>query len=164
MVLRVRDRVLPSPRPFEEVKSDIENVLKLRKSHDLTLVAALAAKEKIESGQDLDSVLSVGQKVERPGAVTRKDVSRLDQKVLNAVFELSHPSDNKAEVKDVILDNGDVVLVMLEKVNNSESINHERVMTVKRQLKQEFGSREFIAVLNAYKDAIDINRNPKVLQ
>jgi peptidyl-prolyl cis-trans isomerase D len=164
IVLRINQHVASSVRPFDEVKSSIENVLRLRKGHDLTLAAGISAKEKIESGQTINSVLSSNQKIERPGPIKRNDMTRVDRKILDAAFSMYLPEDGKVAAKEVALDSGDVVLVVLEKVNKPESIDYSRLDIIKRQLGQDIAEREFLASLESLKDSADINRNPKALQ
>lgn len=164
VVLRVNQHVASSLRPFEEVKSSIENILQLRKGYDLTLAASISAREKISSGQALSSVLSSEQKLEKLSALTRKDVTRVDKKILEAAFSLPQPEDGSIAVKEVALDSGDVALVMLEKINKPKNIDYSRVNIIKRQLVQDIANREFLATLDALKDSSNINKNPKVLQ
>jgi peptidyl-prolyl cis-trans isomerase D len=164
VVLRINQHVASSMRPFDEVKSNIEEVLKLRKGYDLTLAAGVAAREKIESGQAINSILSPGQKIEKLGSLTRKDVTRVDRKILEVAFAMHQPEDGGIVVKEVSLDSGDVALVVLEKINKSESIDYSRVDSIKRQLGLDIAAREFLATVEALRDSADINRNPKVLQ
>lgn len=164
VVLRVREHVLPEARPLDEVKTDIENVLRLRKAHELTLATSVDIKAKIESGEKVETLLTKEQKVEKTGAVKRNDASKLDQKLLSAIFDLSHPGEGNPEVKQVVLDSGDVVLVMLKKVNNPESLDHGRVASIRSRLKQETGNLDFLAVLSTLKDDANISTNLKVLQ
>lgn len=164
VVLRINQHVASSMRPFDEVKSSIGSILRLRKGHSLTLAAGVAAREKIESGQTINSILSPGQKIEKPGPLTRKDGARVDRNILEAAFAMYLPEDGGSVAKEVPLDSGDVALVVLEKINKSESINYSRVDSIKRQLGLDIASREFLAMLEALKDSADIHRNPKVLQ
>jgi peptidyl-prolyl cis-trans isomerase D len=164
VVLRIKQHDKPGLLPFDEVKSDIENVLRLRKGHDLTLAAGITAKEKIEAGEAIKSVLYSGQKIDKPGPLTRKDAGKVDRRVLAAMFEMARPEDGKVAAKEIILDSGDVALVVLEKVNKVETLDQNRVVAIKRQLNQGIAVVEFSSMLESLKDLTDINKNPKVLQ
>jgi len=163
IVIRINQHIVSSLQPFDEVKSGIEAVLKLRKSHELTLAAGRAAKQAIESGQAINSVLSTGQKVEKPGPLTRDDVNRVDRKIHEAAFAMHQPEDGRVVVKDVPLDSGDVALVILEKVNKPQTTDYSKVSSIKRQLIQGIATGEFLSMLEALKDSVDINRNSRLL-
>lgn len=164
VVIRVNQHVASSPQPFDDVKSHVENVLKLKKGYEQTLLASLSSKKKITSGQSIDSVLLPGQKIIKSGPLARRDVNKIDQKILDAAFAMHKSDDGGVVVQEVSLDTGDVALVVLDKVNRSGSVDYGRIAIIKSQLKQGMASRELLATIDALRGSADINRNLKSLQ
>jgi len=164
VVLRIREHKPSSLRPLETVRSAIENGLKLKAGHEKALAAATEARLKIESGAAIESVLSKGQKVERPGGLTRQSASKVDRSVLNAAFNMPQPGADRVVVREVSTYAGDVVLVKLEKVSPPATIEQSRIDAIKRQWRQDVASREFDAVLDNIKSSVDLYVNPRAIQ
>ncbi len=164
VVLRIREHKPSSLRPLETVRSAIENGLKLKAGHEKALAAATEARSKIEAGAAIESVLSKGQTVERPGALTRKAVSKVDRSVLDAIFNMPQADADRIVVRQVSTYAGDVVLVKLEKVSPPATIEQSRIDAIKRQWKLDVANREFDAVLDNIKSSVDLYLNPRAIQ
>jgi len=164
IVLRILEHKPSSLRPLETVRSAIENGLKLKAGHEKALAAATEARTKIESGATIESVLSKGQTVERPGALSRTDVNKVDRSVLDTVFNMPQPDADRVVIREVSTYAGDVVLVKLEKVSPPATIEQSRIDTIKRQWKQDVATREFNAVLDNIKSSADLYVNPRAIQ
>ena len=164
VVLRIREHKPASLRPLEEVRSAIENGLRLRAAHEKALAAAIDARSKIEMGQSIKDVLSKGQKVEKQSGLTRRDVSKVDPLILEATFNMPHPEAGKVVAKEVPTYTGDVMLVMLDKVSVPKSIEQTRIDAIKRQWRQDVASREFDAVLYHMRSSADIYVTPRAIQ
>jgi peptidyl-prolyl cis-trans isomerase D len=164
VVLRIREHKPASLRPLQEVRSAIEEGLKLKAGHEKALAAAADARMKIEMGQTIESALSRAQKVEKPGGLTRKDVSKVGPFVLEAVFNMPQPEAGRVVVREVSTYTGDVKLVMLDKVSRPENIEQGRIDAIKRQWRQDVANREFDAVLEYLKTSADVYVNPRAIQ
>lgn len=164
VVLRIREHKPASLRSLEEVRPAIENGLKLIAGHEKALAAAATARSKIEMGQTIESVLSRGQKVEKSGGLTRKDVTKVGPLVLEAVFNMPQPEAGHVVVREVSTYTGDVKLVMLDKIRRPENIEQERIDVIKRQWRQEVANREFDAALEYLKTSADLYINPRAIQ
>lgn len=164
VVLRIRDHRPASLRPLGEVRTAIENGLKLKAGHEKALLAAIDARSKIEAGQTIESILPKGQKVEKPGGLTRKDVSKVDPFVLDAVFNMPQPEAGRVVVKEVSTYTGDVELIILDKIRLPEDIEQGRIDAIKRQWRQDVANREFDAALSYLRFSADVHVNPKIIQ
>jgi peptidyl-prolyl cis-trans isomerase D len=164
VVLRMREHKPASLRPLSEVRSAIENGLKLKAGHERALAAAIDIKAKIEAGQAVESVLHEGLKVEKLDGLTRKDTSKVDPLVLEAVFNMPQPEAGRVVVKEVSTYTGDVALVLLDKITAPENIEQGRIDAIKNQWRQDVANREFDATLNHLKASADLYVNPRALQ
>lgn len=164
VVLRIREHVVPSLKPLEQVKPGIEKNLRLKKAQQVTLAAAQSAKQKIESGAALNGVLSEGVRMDKPGVVTRHDRQKIDPSVLEAAFMIQQSEASAPAIKEVELFNGDVALVVLEKILVPGAIEQSKINTVKSQWNQDVSRMEFDALVAALRDSANININSKALE
>ena len=163
-VLRLHKHEPANLKPLQEVRADIENILRLKSAHGATMAAAEEAKNKIVAGADADSVLAENQVVEAPVTVKRTDPKGVDPMVINAVFRMPYPENDRPSVQVVNLASGDVALVMLDKVTTPTEIANEQVDSIKQQRKTDLASSDFDFALTAIRDAAEIQRNTDLLQ
>lgn len=163
-VLRLHKHEPANLKPLQEVRADIENILRLKTAHGVTMAAAEEAKNKIVAGADADSVLAENQVVEAPVTIKRTDPKGVDPMVVNAVFRMPYPEDDQPSVQVVNLVSGDVALVMLDKVTTPTEIANEQVDSIKQQRKTDLASSDFDFALTAIRDAAEIQRNTDLLQ
>ena len=163
-VLRLHKHEPANLKPLQEVRADIENILRLKSAHGVTMAAAEEAKNKMVAGADADSVLAENQVVEAPVTVKRTDPKGVDPMVINAVFRMPYPENDRPSVQVVNLASGDVALVMLDKVTTPTEIANEQVDSIKQQRKTDLASSDFDFALTAIRDAAEIQRNTDLLQ
>lgn len=163
-VLRLHKHEPANLKPLQEVRADIENILRLKSAHGATMAAAEEAKNKMVAGADADSVLAENQVVEAPVTVKRTDPKGVDPMVINAVFRMPYPENDRPSVQVVNLASGDVALVMLDKVTTPTEIANEQVDSIKQQRKTDLASSDFDFALTAIRDAAEIQRNTDLLQ
>jgi peptidyl-prolyl cis-trans isomerase D len=164
VVLRMHEHVPASQRPLSEVRSSIEKQLRIEKGHKLALAAAMAARQKIIAGEKPENTLRDGQKLEQYKALTRTATDGIDPVVVASSFRMAHPHDGHPTVKAVSLFNGDIALVILDKVSTPATIPQDRLDIIKQQLNKELARADFEAALSNIKSASKIERNPQVLQ
>ena len=164
VVLRLHEHIPASQRPLSEVRPAIEKQLRMEKAHETALAAALEARQKIIAGANPEQVLRDGQKLEQHQAITRNASAGVDPLVAESSFRMAHPVDTSPAVKAVSLFNGDVALVILDRVNTPETIPQDRLDAIKSQLNTELARSDFDAALSNIRNAAEIERNPKVLQ
>jgi peptidyl-prolyl cis-trans isomerase D len=164
VVLRLHEHIPASQRPLAEVRSAIETQLRMEKGQQSALTAARDARQKIIAGANPDDVLRDGQKLEQHIALSRTESTGVDPLIAQSTFRMHHPSDGQPSIKTVSLSNGDIALVILDKVNTPETIPQEKLDAIKRQLNMEVARADFDAVLSNIKSTAEIERNPQVLQ
>lgn len=164
VVLRVREHKPASLRPLEEVRSAIENTLRVQKAHQLALQAAQAAKVRVESGESLMNIAGSGQVLEKTGVLKRSDSGKVDQQVLDVVFKLPRPEEGRPAVSEVSMYNGDVMLVVLGKVLTPENIEQSSIDSFKNQYMRDTASQDLNAALLSLRTTADIRLNQRLFE
>lgn len=163
-VLRLLRHEPASKKPLQEVKSDIENILRMKAAHAVIMAAAEDAINKIIGGASVESVLEKNQNIEGPFTVKRTDPGNVDPLIVGAAFQMPYPENGKPSVQVVNLISGDVALVLLDKVTTPVDIAKDQIDTVKKQRKTDVANSDFDFSLSAIKDAAEIQRNTSLLQ
>jgi peptidyl-prolyl cis-trans isomerase D len=163
VVLRVREHIAASSVAFEDVRDKIKTRLVLDKARDNTLALADAAAQKIRTGTNPASLAGSGVSYTQPVMVKRRD-STLEPSLLAMAYRMSAPITGAVTVETSDLSGGEVVLVILHKVDNLQSVDAGEVATLKRKLIQESANAEFEASLAALREGFDIIKNPRALE
>jgi peptidyl-prolyl cis-trans isomerase D len=163
-VLRKLKHEPASMKPLQEVRSDIENILRMKAAHGVTMVAAEEAKNQIIAGASAETVLADNQVVEDAVTITRTNPGNVAPVVVGAAFQMPYPENGKISVQVVNLLSGDVALVLLDKVTTPVEIAKDQIDTVKQQRKNDVANSDFDFALSAIKDAAEIQRNTSLLQ
>ncbi len=163
-VLRLLEHQPASKKPLQEVRSDIENILRLKAAHEVTMTAAEEAKNKIFAGAAAETVLADNQIVEGPDTVKRTDPGNVDPVVVGAAFQMPYPENDKPSIQVVNLVSGDIALVLLDKVTTPVEINNDQIKAVRQQLENDVANSDFEFALATLKDAAEIQRNSSLLQ
>ena len=163
-VLRMLEHQPVSKKPLQEVRSDIENILRLKTAHDITMAAAEEAKNKIFAGAAAETVLADNQVVEGPDTVKRRDPGNVDPVAVGAAFQMPYPENEKPSIQVVNLVSGDIALVLLDKVTTPVEIASDQIKAVRQQLENDVANSDFEFALVTLKDAAEIQRNSSLLQ
>ena len=164
IVLRINEHNPSKAIPLELVSSKIENIVKIKRGHEQTKTAALEVKTKIEAGESVDSLKADGISVDVIVALGRNDISNVsDPSILSNAFDLviSDTGNPNARVVDLI--SGDVVLVVLDKVNPAKDITQDKLDLVKNQYLRENSVRAFSNTLLSIKESADIDKNTSII-
>ena len=165
LVLRLLDHKPASLQPLDNVRTAIENSLRLQKSHENTMAAARSVMAKINAGQaGVSELVTAGISLETSELLTRKDAAKIDPMILEAAFNMSEPEEGKVTAIDVSMLSGDVALVIVDEVSTPENIEQAKIDLIKSQLERDVSNREFSSALTALKDKADLHINSKVLQ
>ena len=165
LVLRLLDHKPASLQPLDNVRTAIENSLRLQKSHENTMAAARAVMAKINAGQaGVSELVTAGISLETSELLTRSDATKIDRMILAAAFNMSEPEEGKVTAIDVSMLSGDVALVIVDEVSTPENIEQAKIDQIKSQLRLDVSNREFSSALTALKDKADVHINSKVLQ
>jgi peptidyl-prolyl cis-trans isomerase D len=163
-VLRLLKHEQASKKPLQEVRSEIENILRMKAAHEKIMAAAEDAKNQIIAGASAESVLAENQKLEGPFTVKRTAPGDVDPMVAGSVFEMPYPENDKPSVQVVNLMSGDVAVVLLDKVTTPAEVARDQSDAVRQQRKNDLANSDFDFVLGAIKDAAEIQRNTSLLQ
>jgi peptidyl-prolyl cis-trans isomerase D len=163
-VLRLLRHEPASKKPLQEVKSDIENILRMKAAHAAIMAAAENAINQIIGGASVESVLEENQNIEGPFTVKRTAPGNVDPMIVGAAFQMPYPENGKPSVQVVNLISGDVAMVLLDKVTTPVDIAKDQIDTVKKQRESDVANSDFDFVLGAIKDAAEIQRNTSLLQ
>jgi len=160
VVIRMNEHVPATAIPLADVRSKIENILKVQAGHKQTMAAAMDIKSKIEAGAKVADLESEGVTVEVIKSIGRRDNSKVsDPSILRNAFDMTPAEDKKATVKEVDLISGDVALVVLDNVNMPENILPGQQDLVKSEVLRENAIRDFSSALLVFKENAKIDRN-----
>lgn len=163
-VLRLLKHEPASRKPLKEVKTEIENILRMKAAHAVIMAAAEDALNQITGGASVESVLTEKQNIEGPFTVKRTAPGDVDPMVVETAFRMPYPGNGEPSVQVVNLISGDVALVLLDKVTTPVDLAKDQIDTVKQQRKNDVANSEFDFALTAIKDAAEIQRNSNLLQ
>ena len=164
-VIRLNQHMDTAPVPLADVHAKIENILRAKAGHRKTMEAALAAKDKLDAGEGIDAIAADGISINKIGPVTRKDFTKVnDPTLINAAFDLPAPVDGKAVVKNVELLNGDIALIVLNKITEPAKPAEDKLAVIRSELRRQVATDEFLSVLDAIKSRADIDINPRLLK
>ena len=163
-VLRLLKHEPAIKQPLQDVRAEIETVLREKAAHSTTMAAAEEAKNKITAGATPESVLAGNQVVEAQVSIKRTDLKDIDIMVGNAVFQMPYPQDGKPSLQVINMASGDVALVLLDKVSVPDGITKDQIDAVKQKRRVDVANSDFDFALTAIKDAAEIQRNSDLLQ
>jgi len=163
-VLRLLKHEPASKKPLLEVRSEIENILRMKAAHAVVMAAAENAKNQIIAGASADSVLAENQNIEGPFTVKRTAPGSVDPMVVGTAFQMPYPENDKPSVQVVNLISGDVAVVLVDKVATPDDVAKDQIDAVRQQRKNDVANSDFDFVLSAIKDAAEIQRNTSLLQ
>ena len=164
VVIRINEHNPSKAIPLELVSSRIENILKVKNGHEQTKTAALNVKAKIEAGEAIESMKAEGISVDVITALGRNDRSKVaDTSILYNAFDLAVSENEKSAVKVVDLISGDVVLVVLDRVNAAENVAQDKLDLVKNQFLRENSVRAFSNALLSIKENANIDKNSRII-
>ena len=164
VVIRINEHNPSKAISLELVSSKIDNILKVKNGHEQTKTVALNVKAKIEAGESVESMKAEGISVDVITALGRNDYSKVaDSSILYNAFDLVVSENEKLAVKAVDMSSGDVVLVVLDKVNMVENIAQDKLDLVKNQFLRENAVRAFSNALLSIKESANIDKNSRVI-
>jgi peptidyl-prolyl cis-trans isomerase D len=154
VVLRVKDHEPESQRQLDEVKDEIRNIL----------VKNAASEKAQEAGNEIVTALSAGDNPEtvlkereldwnKKDQVGRKE-SKVNRQIVDYAFKLLRPTEDKAVVEGIKLNNGDFAVVQLYSVNDVDpsSVPESERKSITRTLKNIYADEEFKGFLADLKE------------
>ena len=139
VVVRVKQHLQPEVLPFDTVKEGIIAQLQQGK----------AAEKASEEGELLLSALRGGERVEeqwQASEAASRNQEGVEPAVLQQVFRLPRPADDKPSYGSVRLDNGDFVVIRLDGVSEpGAELSEQDKQSYRRFLASRSGQQDFAA-------------------
>lgn len=127
VVIRIAKREAAEQQPLEDVKSEIRTQLRDKAAAEKARDAAQVALKAVQSGKALNSVAEETKaQTNTSGWVTRDD-KKVNSAVLDEVFALPHPQDDKPSTGLATLSDGGVAVVVLSAVDQPKSTDKNNV-------------------------------------
>lgn len=157
LVLRVNTHTEAKPKALEDVKMQIETVLRTQKAKQKSQAAALSALAKLESGEAIDSKSVKGAALLMKLGAIKRDHQTADPVVVRNAFMMPKPENNKPVYKVVELATGSAI-IELTAVNSPAEASKEQLEVLIKQYQNEQATRDMAAVLDYLKSKSDIVR------
>ncbi len=156
VVIRKAEYEAPRQRTLDEVKDSIRDELKLEGAKQQVAVKGDELLAALRGGQALDAAASaVGAQIEHTGTVTRMGATP-EKTIVDAAYRLPRPAEGKTSAGKVTLDNGDLAVILLSKVQDPAASSAEAGSSQRMQLTQATAGAEFGAVEKALEKEIKV--------
>lgn len=116
LVLRVVEHEESRVKPMEQVKADIEQILKKRAASKLAEQGGKDIIAKLQQGQVMEKVAAEFKAELKHSAEVGRDASELPGEILQALFKMPKPEGESAVYDETGLANGDYAVIALEQV------------------------------------------------
>ncbi len=158
MVVRVAEHEPQRTLGLEEVQEDITQELKTNAAQQLALSWAQSVQEVLSSEADVVSMFEEKSlEWENFEALTRSSTD-VPRNVISELFALSGADDNRSSV--VSLFGGNVGLIVLEMVNQVETVSEDDINSFSPRLENQFAQRTFDNFVIALREDADITIVP----
>ncbi|RUO32199.1 peptidylprolyl isomerase [Aliidiomarina sedimenti] len=151
-VVRVNEYEPASLTPLDDVRSDIEQALVMRKARDEARRAANELLAQYRAGE-----LPEGVEAESFSDVSRND-SELPAGVVSQLFRLPAPSDDAVSADIAELRGGDVAIVALTDVTEGE-VSDDGASELRQRFENRYADAAYRAIMEALKEDASITRN-----
>ena len=120
VVIRVKKHTPEAVKPFEEVKDQITTVIKSEKADELLAQSLESVIERANEGASFDELAAEMSVEVKSIEQSKRQQPDVDNAIVQAVFALPEPSEDKPIYKSVGLVSGEGALVQLVKVNSGD--------------------------------------------
>ena len=144
---------------LEEKQQDIVAQLQEERAKEQLLSKVAAIKEKLESGADIEALVSEeGLSFTRHKNVSR-NASDIPLELVSLVFDMPKPEEGKAAIQEQYLDNGQYVIVQLTKVTGGDisALNDIERTSLKGNLSNSIAGDEYRAWQSDLRDQASIS-------
>lgn len=161
IVIRIKQHIPESVLPFEQVKQDIVNILKLDKAHDLAMSQANKIVNLLQTGVTLDKIKQDYSLQVKELKNIERNTKDIDPSILQLGFRLPQPkyitnNANKYSIGIASIKNNNVAIVKVEQVNDNLTYNAKDVSdnkdfnTLMNSLQLNIGQYEYQSLVNAF--------------
>lgn len=131
LVLAVRKRMAPHLKALDDVKSEIELMLKAQRASEQLIARGEALKKRVKAGETVETVAKSEGLEWQVQLDAKRMGSKLDRRIEQKVFSMEIPGEAPV-VDSLFLENGDLVLIALSNVKPGDfsaiSLRQKRAM------------------------------------
>lgn len=154
LVMRLLDHQPAKPRPLDEVREEISDLLRQAMASEAVTKQGEQALAALRSGQTLAEVAKANRlEAQLPGLVNRYD-AKLDPALRAELFRMSRPVGDKPSLAGLSLANGDYALLALTKVEDGAVTDESR--DISQALERDRGERDLALYVTALEQAAKI--------
>ena len=155
IAFRVLEHKEPSVKPLEDVKAEITQSLKFAKASEQAANRGKEMLAKLQEGTMLEMIADENSlDIKAPGALKRDDTS-VDSNLIQHVFNLAKPENNKTVADGVPMPDGSYALIELVKViDGKEEIDAEKIAELSQRV--NYGRREFNAIVEDIEEGAEV--------
>lgn len=157
-IIRVVEYVPESPKPFDEVREEVEAALAGQQAAKAARAAGEALLERLRSGEEAEAIAAGLDAQWMPaGAVDRFSFEPASE-VVETAFSAARPAEGHPSFTGVGLSSGNYVLVAVEAVEelDGESLGADRRSAADATLAADLGQRSLQAVVATMSDDADV--------
>lgn len=161
IVVRVKEHVEATPKPLASVTSDIVKSLKQERALEQSKQIAADIGKRLEQGEDFKNATADAGYAARTVEKTTRSGS-VAPELLRGAFALLRPSAGKSLPADTVnMANGDLALLQLSEVieGQPEGLSDVQRTAVVAQLRQGFGTADFVAFMESLRTQAEIKRH-----
>lgn len=165
VVLRVKEHKQATPKPLEEVRTEITDTLRTSKATAKLQEEAQVLLKRMENGEDPAAVAqSVGAEWKKPGYIGRED-SGVDQAIVKAAFASPKPADKPA-IQLLKLGAGDAALLVVYAVRDGDiaKVDAEARKVLQDSQSQARGQAAFKSLVDGWRSDATVVTYPDRIQ
>ncbi len=166
VVLRVREHIEAQPRPFESVKEEILDLLRVEKASALAREAGDALLAALREGGDPARLAEEKGWSWRPLGLIKRDGGAIgDREVVEYAFRLPHPQEGEKVFGAVAKGTGDYAVVVLSQVvdGDPEAIDEATRQALVQGRQRALGIAELVAAMEELRRRADVVIKPENL-
>ena len=155
VVLRLKERVAPTPKPLEEVREDILATLKQEAANNAAKELGETLVADIEAGNDIADQLAEKELVWTEAKFYSRNDGSVDRLILQSAFKLIEANDSAMGIE---LLNGDYALYKMTEIKEGDpsSLSDEQRQVLKDQQQRARGGSEYTAWLEILRSSTKV--------
>ena len=162
IVMRLNEHQASNVKPLAEVSEQIKGILVAEKASENALKAADELLASLKAGSDITAQLeSYGAAFEsKPD--TARNGSDVDASIAREAFKLSHPAEGHVSAGSVVLGNGSLALIVVERVINEEDV--EVPVTFAQQQTQQLAQSAYSSYVASLREKAEVKQKSIAVQ
>ncbi len=167
VVLRLEENKPSRTQTLEEASAAIQAKLKQQKAGEVIGKAADSVQEELAAGgqaQDLSKLAKQHKGEYKAAAAVTRDSQEVQQAVVQAVFRIPADRIKDKPIEEVVLSNGDIVVVRLNNVKDGDidSLSEDERSEYAKRIAESRGRAGYSMMVASLKEQADIKINPEI--